>query len=213
MRTVADIFRSYEELDIDGRHINGTDKQGPNHNYGDAYESLFYGSKIVDVQVTDRRVEPMYDRTTTRGDVKLMMEVGVADGSSLLAWCEVFPNARCVALDIHDAERISSGQYNNTEFHMGDQRSRADCERAAGGRLFDVIVEDATHKLENTLLTMFWLWPYVRPGGLYIVEEWENINNPVDRGRIRALWPHATIVETVGPSGGTEPLVVFRKPM
>ena len=75
--------------------------------------------------------------------------------------------------------------------------------------MFDLIVEDATHELENTLLTMFWLWPFVRPGGLYVVEEFANIGHL--HSNIVRMWPNAEIVNTQGPFGGVEQLVVFRK--
>lgn len=194
MRSVRDIFRSYAVLDENGRHVNGTDKQS-NHNYGDAYESIFQYPE------TERRFAE-----TSRNDVKLMMEVGVADGSSLLAWREVFPNATIVGMDIHHSDKAHGERI---EFHLGDQRSKSDCERAAGGRLFDVIVEDATHRLEDTLLTFLYLWPHIRPGGLYIVEEFDNIGTL--RDNIQCMWPSAQIVDTTGPFGGVEPLVIFRK--
>mgnify|MGYP001561239924 CR=1 FL=1 len=184
MQTIAEIFSSYEVRDAEGRHINGTDKHGANHSYGGAYESLF--------------------PNRSRDAVKLMMEVGIADGSCLCAWRDIFPNALCVGLDIHPSDKAHGDRI---EFHLGDQRKREDCERAAAGRRFDLIVEDATHHLDNTLLTLYWLWPFVKHGGLYVVEEWSNI----DRHRILSLWPSAEIVDTTGPSGGTEPLVVFRK--
>lgn len=190
MRSVAEILHSHEMLDGEGRHIGGTDKHGPNHHYGDAYESLFAFSK--------------YPNSPDRERVKLMMEVGVADGACLLAWREVFPNATIVGMDIHHSDKAHGERI---EFYLGDQRSREDCERAAVGRQFDLIVDDATHYLPNTLLTLYWLWPFVRPGGLYVVEEWPN----VDRERITLLWPQARLVDTIGPSGGHEPLVVFRK--
>ena len=185
MRSVAEILQSYEEVDAEGRHINGTDKHGANHHYGDAYESLFP------------------DRTA----VKLVMEIGVADGACLCAWREIFPSATIVGMDIHHSDRAHGERM---EFHLGDQRLREDCERAAAGRQFDMIVEDATHHIDHTLLTLFWLWPFVKPGGLYVVEEWENVGS--DRDRIRALWPHAEIIGTCGPHIADEPLVVFRKP-
>lgn len=181
LRPIRSIFRSYAVFDDQGRHTNGTDKQS-NHNYGDAYEQLF----------------------PHRASVELMMEVGVADGSCLLAWKDVFPNALCVGLDIHPSDRAHGDRI---EFHLGDQCSKEDCERAAAGRQFDVIVEDATHHLPNTLLTLYWLWPHVKPGGMYVVEEWDN----VDRHRILSLWPQAQVIDTTGPFGGCEPLVVFRK--
>ena len=186
-RPIRDIFWSYGVLDAQGKHVNGTDKE-TNHHYGDAYESLFPDEE-------------------DRADVKLVMEVGVADGSCLLAWRDIFPNALVVGMDIHHSDRAHGDRI---EFRMGDQRSKADCERAAAGRLFDVILEDAYHSTENTLLTLFHLWPFVHPGGLYIVEEWADIHGCKEN--VKQLFG-AEIVDTVGPSGGVEPLVVLRKPL
>lgn len=181
-------MRSSAELNSDGIHIGGSDRES-NHHYGNAYEELI-----------DKR---LYSRSV----VKLMMEVGVADGACLLAWREVFPHALIVGMDIHPSDKARGDRI---EFHLGDQRLREDCLRAAGGRMFDMIVEDATHTLENTLLTLFWLWPFVAPGGLYVVEEWSGVNG--DKDHIRALWPNVEILGTCGPRGDDEPLVVFRKP-
>ena len=181
MKTVAEIFRAYAVLDAEGRHTNGTDKES-NHHYGDAYESLFP------------------DRTA----VELMLEVGVADGSCLRAWQAIFPNALCVGMDIHHSDRAHGERI---EFRLGDQREKKDCEAVVAGRQFNLIVEDATHHLADTLLTLYWLWPFVKPGGLYVVEEWDG----VDRNRILSLWPNVEIIDTISPFGGTESLVVFRK--
>lgn len=186
MRSVRDIFRSNAVLDADGRHINGCDKC-TNHDYSEAYEGLFRG---------------------LRDEVKWVMEVGVADGSCLLAWREIFPNATVVGMDVHHSDKAHGERI---EFHLGDQRLQHDCENAAGGRQFDLIVEDATHKLANTLLTFYWLWPFVRPGGMYVVEEWDGVAG--DRERIQALWPGVEILGTCGPHNQDEPLVVFRKPL
>lgn len=192
MRWMRDIFRDYAVLDANGRHIGGTDKES-NHHYGDAYAGIFgrqWGSDA-------------------RTKIEFMMEVGVADGSSLLAWRDIFPNAHCVGLDIHDASQLC-GQ-SRVEFHLGSQCSLEDCRRAVGGRLFDFICEDATHRLEDSLRTLLYLWPFVRPGGLYVIEEFANIG--ALRDNIQHLWSCAEIVDTVGPFGGVEPLVVFRKPL
>src|SRR5271166_3915885 len=106
MRSISEIFRSYAVFDADGRHVNGTDKQS-NHSYGDAYETII-GS--------------------LRTEANLVMEIGVADGSSLLAWREVFPFATCVGMDIHHSDKAHGDRI---EFHIGDQRSQHDCERVA----------------------------------------------------------------------------------
>ncbi len=196
MRSVREILRDAAVFDSDGRHVNGSDKES-NHHYGDAYESIIHKHFLDGT-----------DSPPARHMVRLMMEVGVADGSCLLAWREVFPNATIVGMDIHHSDRAHGERI---EFHLGDQRSWVDCERAAAGRQFDVIVEDAVHRLDHTLLTLFWLWPHVRPGGIYVVEEWENVCGDVDR--IRALFPLAEIIGTCGPHNQDEPLVVLRKPL
>ena len=192
MKSVAEILRSYAEFDGNGRHCNGTDKQS-NHNYGNAYEKLIWNNFANG---------PTHPRNT----VKLMMEVGVADGSCLRAWREIFPNALIVGMDIHHSDKAHGERI---EFWHGDQRSKEDCETAAAGRQFDMIVEDATHKLENTLLTLLYLWPFVKSGGLYIVEEFDNVG--ALRANITALWPNARVIDTQGPFGGIEPLVALRK--
>jgi hypothetical protein len=185
MKTIREIFLSHAERDANGRHVNGTDKQ-TNHNYGEAYERLFAGM---------------------RQDAITLIEIGVADGSSLLAWQEIFPNAKIVGMDIHLAQRVH--RHETIECYMGDQSNQDDCQRVSHGRQFDIIVEDALHELDATLLTLFWLWPAVKPGGMYIVEEWANVGGC--RENIRALFPDAEIVDTQGPFGGIEPLVVLRK--
>lgn len=194
MRFIRDIFRSYAVFDAQGRHCNGTDKES-NHWYGDAYEEIF-----------------LKWGPCGRDEVTLMMEIGITDGSSLLAWSEVFPNAMCVGMDI---ERSAGAkiipQPPRIEFYQGDQRVKEDCDRAAAGRQFDFICEDATHRLEDNLRTLLYLWPYVRPGGIYVIEEFGNVG--ALRGNIKALWPCAEIVDTQGPFGGIEPLVVLRKPL
>jgi hypothetical protein len=202
MKTIKEIFREHAVFDSEGRHVNGTDKES-NHHYGTAYEQLIY---------LNQPGNPLVDHGSNvhaaRADVKLMMEVGVADGSSLRAWREVFPNALIVGMDIHHSDKAHGDRI---EFCIGDQRSQRDCGNAAAGRFFDVIVEDATHEVDANLLTLFWLWPWVKPGGLYIIEEFANVG--ANRHRIMSLWPSAEIVGTCGPSGQDEPLVVFRKPL
>ena len=183
MRTIADILRSHAVLDENGKHIGGSDKMS-NHFYGPAYDSLF----------------------PDRNAINLVMEVGITDGSSMLAWREAFQRAHIVGLDIMPC---SCERGPRLEFHIGDQRNKEECERAAAGRMFDVIIEDAFHSTDNTLMTLFWLYPFVKPGGMYIVEEWHNIASC--RANVSQLFPNAEIVDTQGPFGGIEPLVVIRK--
>ena len=202
MRSIKDIFRSYAEFNAEGKHVNGTDKES-NHHYGDTYESLFI---VKDVKSEPSNTIHMSYPRSRRLEVELMMEVGVADGSCLLAWRDVFPNATIVGMDIHHSDKAHGERI---EFHLGNASNQADCVRAAAGRQFDLIVDDATHLLEDALRTLFYLWPSVRPGGLYVIEEF--YGGPAEN--ITAMWPFAEIIPTMGPFGGIEPLVVLRRPI
>ena len=208
MRLMKSIFQSYGQLDANGRHVGGTDKM-TNHNYGDAYEQLFF----------------------SRSMMQLVMEIGIADGSSMKAWREIFPNALIVGMDTQPCAAARE-QLDRMEFHIGNQRSRDDCERAAAGRAFDFILDDAVHELDAQFLTLFYLWPFVRPGGQYVIEEFADIGSVRDNldgllaseklvqqvgaeviAFLRELLPQARIVDTQGPFGGIEPLYVLRKPL
>ena len=183
MKSFKEIFLSYAKLDANGKHCGGTDK-ATNHNYGEAYDIIF----------------------PDRSKVKLLLEVGITDGSSMLAFREAFETALIVGMDVVPC---SCERGPRLEFHIGDQRSKSDCNAAASGRQFDAIIEDAFHSLDNTLMTLFWLWPFVKHGGVYIVEEWYNIGS--DLHNVMALFPNAMIVDTDGPFGGVESLVVLQK--
>lgn len=159
-----------------------------NHSYGPAYESLF----------------PL---SLDRNAARLVLEVGVADGSCLLAWREVFPNAAIVGMDIHQSSKAYGERI---EFHIGDQRSKTDCDRVAANRQFDLIIEDATHWIGDNLLSLFFLWPYVAPGGVYVIEEFA-VGMSVEKN-IKAMWPVAQMLDTYNQRGMRESLIVFRKP-
>lgn len=146
-----------------------------------------------------------------RDAVKMVMEVGITDGGSMLAWREIFQSAHVVGLDI-EPSALQPGP--RLEVHLGSQADRGAVLRAATNdgrepeRRFDLIVEDAAHRLEYNLLTLFWLWPYLKPGGLYVIEEMQDVNSyEANVGLFRGGY----LLHTDGPYGGDEPLVVIRK--
>lgn len=205
MKLVRDIFRSYAVLNAESVHVNGTDRES-NHHYGDAYEALFTTELWKEVKITEQRAEILPERSSTRTNVKLMMEVGVATGESLWAWSEVFPNATIVGMDTQPSFLARNPRI---EFHIGDATKREDCDNVVIGRQFDLIVDDASHQPADVLIALFWLWPHVRRGGMYVIEDFPHYIVQ----RFPLLWSEAEVVYTTGPFGGMEPLVVFRRPL
>ncbi len=96
------------------------------------------------------------------------------------------------------------------EVHQADQRDEAALLRIVNGRRFDLIIEDASHKIDNSLLTLFYLWPYVVTGGLYVIEEFEGVNGHLEN---LELFRNCSYIKTKSPfpNQDDETLVVIRK--
>lgn len=166
---------------------HGSDKDA-SHGYGPVYDSLF----------------------PDRGAVRLVLEIGVENGRSLRAWREAFPEAHVVGLDLRGYPNSPDGRI---ECHKGDQRNPGDLLRAAAGRRFDLVVDDASHVLADQLLSLFVLWPHLAPGGFYVIEELDAGPSGVGTLRWRencGLLRGAT-VWVAGGRFGPEPLLVLRK--
>ena len=136
------------KLDELGLQYN-TDKSSQDHDYLVFYEPF---------------LEPMHLQATR------VMEIGVLEGGSLRVWADYFPNAKIIGLDIDkstkkiETERIAVeiGNAANSEFllKMGEKY-----------KPFDLIVDDASHDPFEQLLALDRLFPYVKTGGFYIVED------------------------------------------
>lgn len=90
-------------------------------------------------------------------------------GQSLLMWSEYFANGHIVGLDLYPK---TLDMPDNVTIHTGSQDDPAVIEsiHAAHGD-FDVIVDDASHVSSITISSFKLLWPRLKPGGYYIVED------------------------------------------
>ncbi len=114
-----------------------------------------------------------------------LVELGLFDGGSVPFWFEFFSPTRHVGIDIqnksnppHLDEYIHRrGLEDRIETHWStDQADRERlveiCDAAFGGDPIDVVVDDASHRYTQTLASFEALFPRLRPGGLYIIEDW-----------------------------------------
>lgn len=98
-------------------------------------------------------------------------------GSSLRMWSELWPEADIFACDIREDTLVNEGQIRSV---VADQSNPDSLLRMVewaanlsippfGG--FDLIIDDGSHQFEHQLITMRHLWPFVSPGGLYVIED------------------------------------------
>lgn len=127
-----------------------------------------------------------------------VVEVGLADGGSLaLAVLATEPH-RHVGLEL-DPHRLGAldeliarcGAGDRFRTHFGvdqaDRRRVAEIVDAEfGDAPLDVVIDDASHLLEPTRATFEVLFPRLRPGGVYLIEDW-NWDHLLARGLAAAI--------------------------
>lgn len=108
-----------------------------------------------------------------RKEAVSILEVGVQNGGSLEIWSEYFPNARkIIGCDVdsrcndlkYDDPRISfvfgnvcDGKVQKSIFDISSE--------------FDLIIDDGSHASSDIIQTFLDLWPVLKDGGLYIIED------------------------------------------
>jgi hypothetical protein len=135
-------------LDSLGRKYE-TDKASGVHDYLSLYEPLLQGVRHERVRV---------------------LEVGILGGASLRMWAEYFPNGTIIGADIHPGVKSFKGDRIVTE--IVDQSNLEDLGRlCARHGPFDVVIDDGSHMWEHQITSFKTIFPFVRPGGLYIIED------------------------------------------
>lgn len=116
--------------------------------------------------------------------VDRLFELGIWDGGSIAFWNETLRPVRHVAIDIADKadsdyfKRYVEKKYLsdridvhwNTNQADKDTLNRIVCETFDGP--LDVVIDDASHMYGPTQASFEALFPHLRPGGLYIIEDW-----------------------------------------
>jgi lipopolysaccharide biosynthesis glycosyltransferase len=114
-----------------------------------------------------------------------VLEIGVAQGQSIRMWTDYFTKATIHGADISKLSEICESYSNRIKFHLIDQRNDAQLKSLEQFSPFDLIIDDGNHFWMEQILTFKTLFPYIRKGGMYIVEDtttsyWEEYkNNPI----------------------------------
>lgn len=105
-----------------------------------------------------------------RNEKFTLYEIGVFKGGSLKTWCDYFPNATIVGMDITPTATQYAG--GNGYIHIGDA-SRGDVIDevvAKHGRPL-IVVDDGSHIWHHQIEALRYFWPKILPGGVFIMED------------------------------------------
>lgn len=102
-----------------------------------------------------------------------LVEIGVHRGGSLALWCDYFPGADVVGIDLVRPERVDP----RARLFIGSQSDPAflttTLGEAFGGAPADIVIDDASHLAFETKVTLDTLFDeWLAPGGLYVIEDW-----------------------------------------
>lgn len=162
----------------------GTDK-GTTHSYIPVYEDLF---------------APYRDRPLS------LLEIGVWYGESLKLWRAYFPDASIYGVD-NSLERLPKDFPADIVILAGDATRQETFSRFDDGSL-DIVIDDASHRIDDQIASLALLWPKLKDGGLYCIEDIQTA------GALTSLkaQPHLSFVHEGYKDGQYDDvMVVYRK--
>jgi predicted O-methyltransferase YrrM len=151
--TLCNLGRKYD-TDKSSQRNNVTDHRHC-HPYTLFYDGLFKGKKDEKLKIA---------------------ELGILDGGSLLMWKEYFPTSQIYGFE-YDMNLIRSfkQKFNNDRIHLGSidvtQKDSIVSAFESINTQYDIIIEDTTHQFEDQIRVIENIYPYLKPGGILIIED------------------------------------------
>jgi hypothetical protein len=125
-----------------------TDKSSIGHNYAVRYDTILYPYRELFTNV---------------------LEIGVHEGGSHKMWEEYFPNAIIHGMDIKPECKACESE--RIKIAIADQGNKDQLLEMGKLGPFDLIVDDGSHLYEHQILTFKVLFPFLKQGGIFIVED------------------------------------------
>lgn len=113
-----------------------------------------------------------------------LIEVGILNGNGLALWCDLFPQARVIGLDINldnfyanlsNLKRLGAFSGNKPEVYSFNQlepdQMKSALERILGTSTVDIIVDDGCHSLEAIQNTFQVFLPKLSSRFIYFIED------------------------------------------
>jgi hypothetical protein len=119
-----------------------------------------------------------YFKNIRNNELKIL-EIGIADGKSLLTWSDYFKNSIIIGIDIHKINTVEKKlNRNNIKVHQGSQSDEKFInEITKQYRSFDIIIDDGSHLAKDVKKSFNLLFPYLNNNGLYVVEDMQTSYN------------------------------------
>ncbi|WP_211336417.1 class I SAM-dependent methyltransferase [Nocardia tenerifensis] len=124
-----------------------------------------------------------------------ILEIGIGGfdgdlgGGSLRMWKRYFHRGQIFGLDLFDKSALNEPRLTALVCDQSDPAALAALAREHGP--FDIVIDDGSHENQHVRISFDALFPFVRPGGLYVIEDMQTAYIPRMGG-------------TEGPSAGPD---------
>lgn len=100
-----------------------------------------------------------------------VFEIGINRGGSIAMWERYFSNAMIYGLDLKSwcVDSIQGERIKTIKLDQSDQKQLNSFGEEYG--LFDIGIDDGSHIWSHQIFTFETLFPFIKPGGLFIVED------------------------------------------
>lgn len=144
----------------------GSDKD--RNGYSHLYSILFDHLKDKEMNVLEVGIGTMIPDTAS--SMKGYMPDTYRPGASLRAWNDYFVNSKIYGADIQPDTQFEE---NNIKTFLCDSTNKISVDLVIGseGMEFDIIVDDGWHWDEAQMSTLKNMFPYLKEGGLYVIED------------------------------------------
>lgn len=138
---------------------HGTDKSSLRHDYCVAYEEHLEKFRLLPVK---------------------LLEIGILDGNSLRLWKEYFPNGEIYGIDINP--KCKQYEEERVRVAIGDQTDEQFLASITDSNEFDIIIDDGSHIWDHLVISFECLFPHLKSGGLYVMEDLLDCYDPGHSG-------------------------------
>ena len=141
----------------------GSDKGSLKHRYTELYHLLFHPYRDLPINFLEMGLligGPEHGNSADRE---------TKDLPSIRMWLEYFTKARITGLDVSDFSWFSHERFNFVRCDMDDRANIAGAR--AGMDDLDIVIDDASHASHHQQNAFLELFPKVKPGGMYIIED------------------------------------------
>lgn len=106
-----------------------------------------------------------------RGEPLNLLEIGVQNGGSLEIWAKLLPaGSRIIGIDI-DPSCAGLTLPDNVRVLIGDASDAEFLQASLGDQVFDIVIDDGSHRSRDVIHSFRALFPRLGPSGKYFIED------------------------------------------